>query len=126
MKILLIHCSLLSFAGQRELVDLGPHFDASSFFTPMAPPQSVVFIPPYDSDIVRGLHVPVQEPNRRLKLCVLCQMNKTKTKSGWRVNTVFRCSHCQVALCTNNRNCFGVYHGLLFTGKWKSSHHPQM
>lgn len=55
-------------------------------------------------------HKAVHTAAYKQKRCVYCQMNKVKTRSGWKVLTQYRCSQCQVALCTGERNCFYYYH----------------
>lgn len=58
-------------------------------------------------------HKAIHTASYRQKRCVFCQMNKVKTRSGWKVLTQYRCSQCEVALCTGERNCFYNYHKLL-------------
>ncbi|XP_033752967.1 uncharacterized protein LOC117336493 isoform X17 [Pecten maximus] len=62
---------------------------------------------------------PKIEPQHRLvhlegqkKLCVYCQLNNIKTKSGWWVYTWYKCEGCEVPLCntTSERDCFLLYH----------------
>ena len=48
------------------------------------------------------------------KMCVFCQLNKTKTKSGWLVYSRCKCDVCDVALCKRERGCFQNYHNLVF------------
>lgn len=55
-------------------------------------------------------HKAVHTTAYKQKRCVYCQMNKVKTRSGWKVLTQYRCSQCEVALCTGERNCFYFYH----------------
>ncbi|KAJ8299397.1 hypothetical protein KUTeg_023457 [Tegillarca granosa] len=55
-------------------------------------------------------HYPVHTVESKRKLCVHCQANKTKTKSGWLVYTTYKCNACDVPLCTVERACFDNYH----------------
>lgn len=59
-------------------------------------------------------HRLVHNEGYKYKLCVQCQLNKVKTKKGWRVYTHFKCEKCNVALCrdqgSQKRNCFVLYH----------------
>ncbi|XP_060086276.1 uncharacterized protein LOC132565629 isoform X6 [Ylistrum balloti] len=52
------------------------------------------------------------------KLCVYCQFNKIKTKSGWWIYTRYKCDGCEVPLCntTSERDCFMLYHNLMYGG----------
>ncbi|XP_033752958.1 uncharacterized protein LOC117336493 isoform X8 [Pecten maximus] len=52
------------------------------------------------------------------KLCVYCQFNKIKTKSGWWIYTRYKCEGCEVPLCntTSERDCFMLYHNLMYGG----------
>ncbi|XP_060086273.1 uncharacterized protein LOC132565629 isoform X3 [Ylistrum balloti] len=59
--------------------------------------------------------IPITGPINR-KLCVYCQLNKTKTKSGWLVYSRCKCEACDVALCKRERGCFKLYHDLIFGG----------
>ncbi|XP_033753420.1 uncharacterized protein LOC117336857 isoform X11 [Pecten maximus] len=60
------------------------------------------------------IHRAVKNEGYKLKSCVLCQANRTKTKAGWRVYARFQCELCGVALCTTaERNCFNKYHNLM-------------
>ncbi|OWF43291.1 hypothetical protein KP79_PYT18759 [Mizuhopecten yessoensis] len=59
--------------------------------------------------------IPISGPINR-KLCVYCQLNKTKTKSGWLVYSRCKCEACDVALCKRERGCFKLYHDLIFGG----------
>ncbi|XP_021368251.1 zinc finger and BTB domain-containing protein 32-like isoform X21 [Mizuhopecten yessoensis] len=55
------------------------------------------------------------EGNKNIR-CVLCQANKSTTKSGWDSFTKFKCLKCQIPLCTTvyggrkRKNCFDIYH----------------
>lgn len=50
------------------------------------------------------------------KYCVMCQHYRTKTKSGWDVQTRTKCCICNVPLCSkkSGRNCFAQFHSLGF------------
>ena len=54
-------------------------------------------------------HRIIQTEGSKYKPCVLCQINKVKTKSGWYVYTYYRCEQCDVPLC-KGRGCFIQYH----------------
>ncbi|XP_069132883.1 uncharacterized protein [Argopecten irradians] len=57
------------------------------------------------------------------KLCVYCQFNKIKTKSGWWIYTRYKCEGCEIPLCntTSERDCFILYHNLMYGGSHVSS-----
>lgn len=59
-------------------------------------------------------HRPVKTEGYKTKLCAYCQLHRTKTASGWRVSTRYKCELCNVPLCTQNRDCFHAYHRYLF------------
>lgn len=69
--------------------------------------------PPPPQDSVNSEHLPVRNEGKYTK-CYFCLKNKVKTKSGWRVNTHFKCQKCNVPLCYGqNRNCFFDFHKTL-------------
>ncbi|XP_060086297.1 uncharacterized protein LOC132565634 isoform X13 [Ylistrum balloti] len=69
------------------------------------------------------VHRAVRNEGYKLKSCVLCQANRTKTKAGWRVYARFQCELCGVALCTTaERNCFTKYHNLMAESYRTSMH----
>lgn len=56
-------------------------------------------------------HRLVRNTGPKYKPCVLCQLKKVRTKSGWYVNTYFKCLACDVPLCKSPiRDCFRHYH----------------
>lgn len=55
-------------------------------------------------------HVPLRNIGNKPRLCALCQMNKVKTRSGWKAYTRFHCAVCEINLCTGERGCFVTYH----------------
>lgn len=59
------------------------------------------------------LHRPIKTEGYKTKLCLLCQINKTRTKSGWLASSRYRCDTCNVPLCTGKRDCFTAYHQML-------------
>ncbi|XP_060086292.1 uncharacterized protein LOC132565634 isoform X9 [Ylistrum balloti] len=59
-------------------------------------------------------HRLVRNTGTRYKPCVLCQLKKVRTKSGWYVNTYFKCLACDVPLCKSPlRDCFRQYHNYI-------------
>ncbi|XP_069132994.1 uncharacterized protein [Argopecten irradians] len=60
----------------------------------------------------KALHRPVvmDGPGAYKKPCVLCEVTKARTKSGWYIYSRYKCSQCDVALCTGSRGCFTTYH----------------
>lgn len=66
-------------------------------------------------------HVVVPTFERKLRPCAFCSMCKIKTKKGWRVYTRYKCSGCDVPLCTKHRDCFLVYHTTLLQSISSSS-----
>ena len=70
----------------------------------------------------QGLFSPLdQQPHVRVRMgsqarCVMCRHNKVKTASGWDIITMLKCDTCQVPLCKGNKNCFQMYHTMLFAG----------
>lgn len=72
------------------------------------------------SEVLKGLdltirssqqnHVPIYNKDRKYTPCLYCGRLKNRTRSGWRVNTFYRCLQCDVPLCVNDRNCFVLYH----------------
>lgn len=59
-------------------------------------------------------HRPVKIMSNKIRLCVHCRQNKTKTKSGWKVYTSYMCDTCHLPLCTSReRDCFNLYHNAL-------------
>ena len=53
------------------------------------------------------------------KDCRYCSKYSVKTKSGYTVRTQYKCSGCDVALCSGEltgRNCFVLFHNELFLG----------
>jgi len=76
--------------------------------------SSQAFRPPsFDMSDLAMEHRPVRNEGYKPKLCVYCQKMRRKTKAGWLVYSRFSCQFCDVALCTGQRNCFRMYHGLL-------------
>jgi len=62
-------------------------------------------------------HKAVKNEGNKYTTCAFCLRNKVKTKSGWRVNTYYKCERCQVSLCISpDRNCFEYFHKALFYG----------
>lgn len=66
------------------------------------------------------MHFPQNNPELKQKRCALCRHRNITTKRGWVVLTNFCCARCLVPLCTGERNCFKIYHRLLFSGKIKA------
>lgn len=56
--------------------------------------------------------VPTEE--NKLRACTFCSYYKIKTKSGWGVYTRHRCLVCNVPLCKGKRDCFQMFHKLMF------------
>lgn len=74
----------------------------SSFSTPS-------FSSSANADLGKLDHKIVHTEGSKYKPCVLCQINKVKTKSGWYVYTYYKCDVCDVPLC-KGRGCFYTYH----------------
>lgn len=58
-------------------------------------------------------HQLVPLPDNRKKDCKYCRRHFIKTKRGYSVQTQYKCSVCDVALCSGvykNRNCFIDFH----------------
>ncbi|XP_022314258.2 uncharacterized protein LOC111118864 isoform X4 [Crassostrea virginica] len=72
---------------------------------PLPPPSSSA----NNSDLQKLDHKIVHTDGSKYKPCVLCQINKVKTKSGWYVYTYYKCDVCDVPLC-KGRGCFYTYH----------------
>ncbi|XP_069132895.1 uncharacterized protein [Argopecten irradians] len=80
-------------------------------------------VSPLTDDLAQ--HIPVKNDNNKYTKCFLCLRNKTKTKSGWRVNTYYKCSRCAVPLCNNReRNCFETFHRQYVMFKADGSQYP--
>lgn len=62
-----------------------------------------------NADLQKLDHKIVHTDGSKYKPCVLCQINKVKTKSGWYVYTYYKCDVCDVPLC-KGRGCFYTYH----------------
>ena len=45
--------------------------------------------------------------------CLFCSKNKIRTKNGWYVYSSYKCSRCDVILCTGKRDCFNLYHAAI-------------
>ena len=58
-------------------------------------------------------HEIVRNESNKPRLCYLCKINNTKTKSGWKAYSRFHCKICQINLCIGERDCFKVFHMLL-------------
>lgn len=66
----------------------------------------------------KSVHIPQFIGGNRA--CHYCSSKKIKTKNGWYVYSSYKCSQCNVILCTGKRNCFNLYHkdmGLHLTGQ---------
>ena len=46
------------------------------------------------------------------KICVMCQMQRRRTKAGWQVYSRHKCDKCDVSLCRSGLayDCFKLYH----------------
>lgn len=64
-----------------------------------------------------AMHVPQTIEDFKQKRCALCRRQNVTTKRGWVVLTQFRCARCFVPLCVGQRNCFKIYHRLLYAGE---------
>lgn len=80
------------------------------------PSQQKLLPPPALNPSPNTKHRLVHNEGYKYRLCVHCQFNKIKTKSGWRVYTHFKCEKCNVPLCTQKRDCFLLYHKLIAEG----------
>lgn len=59
-----------------------------------------------------GHHL-ISIPGNKKKECKYCQRHKIKTKSGYAVQTQYKCETCDVALCSGgytDRNCLVAFH----------------
>ncbi|OWF43292.1 Kelch repeat and BTB domain-containing protein 7 [Mizuhopecten yessoensis] len=97
--------------------------ESGLFHPPFSQSTGVDLFPPLAGDLTQ--HIPVKNENNKYTKCFLCLRNKTKTKSGWRVNTYYKCSRCSIPLCNNReRNCFETFHRQLLMYKSDASQYP--
>lgn len=68
-------------------------------------------------------HEIVRNESNKPRLCYLCKINNTKTKSGWKAYSRFHCKKCEVNLCIGGRDCFKVFHLLLERGHIRREEH---
>lgn len=71
------------------------------------------------STLHRLVRVDPVDKNKQ-KTCAYCQFRKIRTKNGYTPKSYYECEACQLPLCKSGRNCFLVYHKLLFDGKLPS------
>lgn len=78
--------------------------------TPIA--MSSLLTPVYGTGHGHKLILIDENKAKMCKICVYCQTNKVRTKSGWYVYTSYRCAECDVPLChqKTQRDCFDLYH----------------
>ncbi|KAJ8298938.1 hypothetical protein KUTeg_022998 [Tegillarca granosa] len=74
--------------------------------------MSNLLTPSYGTDHGHKLVLIDENKAKTCKICVYCQTNKVRTKSGWYVYTSYRCEECDVPLChqKTQRDCFDLYH----------------
>lgn len=63
-------------------------------------------------------------PGNKKKECKYCQRHKLKTKSGYPIQTQYKCETCDVALCSGgytDRNCLVAFHNELYAPDRKTN-----
>lgn len=123
---LLIHRTILHFHDKWYIAVLGCCVDIFDMMrnrpkvSASSDPVEDIESADSSSEVLKGLdltirssqqkHVPIYNKDRKYTPCLYCGRLKNRTRSGWRVNTFYRCLQCDVPLCVNDRNCFVLYH----------------
>lgn len=66
-----------------------------------------------------AIHYPVRvnikEDYKKKKVCEICFAKRSQEGGGeYSVSSIHKCSVCSVGLCTGKKDCFKIYHNLLF------------
>lgn len=60
-------------------------------------------------------HCAVDNVDKKLRSCAVCSVSKNISKGGHKIRSRYKCSTCDVPLCTKHRDCFIAYHHWLDT-----------
>jgi hypothetical protein len=55
-------------------------------------------------------HCAIDNEEKKLRSCAVCSASKNISKGGHKIRSRFKCSTCNVPLCTKYRDCFVMYH----------------
>lgn len=110
LQIAFIDFGLFLLAGNTDMNTSNLYHSEVEDDKPNVPTQHSAF-----SQYLTAIeHEIVRNGDNKPKLCVVCQANKIKTKSGWKVYSRFHCKTCLVPLCIGERDCYESYHRMLF------------
>lgn len=73
--------------------------------------------PLYSVDGHQPVRIEVEESSTRRKMCAFCNFQGKVTRSGLKIRTRFKCSTCDVPLCTGENRCFDTFHRLYYEGR---------
>lgn len=105
-------CNSIFIAGGRSCFDRY-HQENAKHITKTLLDESA------STEEMMAIHYPVRvnlkEDFKKKKVCEICFAKRSQEGGGeYSVSSVYKCSVCTVGLCTGKKDCFKIYHDLLF------------